>query len=144
MNVRISRVDPTIPLPSYKTAGAVAFDLAPRVDATIAPGGVAYIPANVIVEVPCGYVLIVAARSSLHKRGLLIANQLGIVDQDYCGPNDELLLAIRNTTNEPITVQRGERLAQGLFVPVSRAEWEEVNVKDITTETRGGWGSTGT
>jgi len=141
--VRIARIDPTIPLPAYQTAGAVAFDLSPRVDATIAPGEVVILPANCIVEVPKGYVLLVTGRSSLVKRGLVLANSIGVVDQDYHGPKDELGLQLRNITDQPVTVKRGDRLAQGFFVPVERAEWQELRLEEVTAASRGGFGSTG-
>ncbi|MDO8463374.1 MAG: dUTP diphosphatase [bacterium] len=143
LSVTITRIDTSLPLPTYQTEGAVAFDLAPRVDATIAPGAVAYVPANLIVAVPAGYALLIAGRSSLHKKGLVLANQLGIVDEDYCGPDDELLLALRNITDQPVMVERGQRLAQGFFTPTSRAVWIEIAQKDVIAKTRGGWGSTG-
>lgn len=143
MQIRISRVDPTLPLPAYQTAGSVAFDLSPRVDATIPPGATVVVPANCIVEVPAGYALLIAGRSSLVKRGLVLANSIGVVDQDYHGPNDELGLQIRNITDQPITVARGDRLAQGFFVPVERAEWRELAREHIATADRGGFGSTG-
>ncbi|MDO8425515.1 MAG: dUTP diphosphatase [bacterium] len=143
LDIRVSRIDTSLPLPSYQTAGAVAFDLSPRVDATIAPGAVVYVPVNLIIEVPLGYALFIAARSSLHKKGLVLANQLGVIDQDYCGPNDEIGLALRNITDTPVQVERGQRLAQAFFAPVERAEWTEVAREHIATATRGGWGSTG-
>ncbi len=143
MTVRISRIDPTLPLPAYHTAGSVAFDLRIRVDATIAPGATAMLPTNLIIEVPTGFVLLIIARSSLMKRGLVLANGVGVIDQDYCGPNDELHLALRNVTDQPVGVKHGDRLAQGLFTPIERAEWMEVAHANITAATRGGWGSTG-
>lgn len=143
MTVRISRVDPTLPLPAYQTAGSVAFDLSPRVDAVIQPNEVVLLPANLIVEVPQGYVLLIAGRSSLPKRGLVLANSIGIIDQDYHGPQDELRLQLRNITDAPVTVKRGDRLAQGFFVPVERAEWQEIRIDEIAAASRGGWGSTG-
>lgn len=143
MTVRITRIDPSLPLPVYQTAGAVAFDLSPRMDATIAPGEVIILPANVIVEVPKGYVLLITGRSSLVKRGLVVANSIGVVDQDFHGPQDELGLQLRNITDAPVTVKRGDRLAQGFFVPVDRAEWQELKLEEVTAATRGGFGSTG-
>ncbi|MDO8621991.1 MAG: dUTP diphosphatase [bacterium] len=143
ITVRISRIDPSLPLPAYQTAGSVAFDLSPRVDATIPPGEVVLLPANLVVEVPKGYVLLIAGRSSLPKRGLVLANSIGVIDQDYHGPQDELRLQLRNITDAPVTVKRGDRLAQGFFVPVDRAEWQELQLKDVTATSRGGFGSTG-
>lgn len=143
MTVRITRVDSTLPLPAYQTTGAVAFDLSPRVDAVIQPGEVTILPANCIVEVPKGYVLLIAGRSSLVKRGLILANSIGVVDQDFHGPKDELGLQLRNITEQPVTVKRGDRLAQGFFMPVERAEWQELQLEEVTAESRGGFGSTG-
>lgn len=143
MTVRISRVDHTVPLPAYQTAGSVAFDLSPRVDATIAVGATTILPANVIVEVPEGHALIVAARSSLAKRGLVLANGIGVVDQDYRGPNDELGLHLKNVSDQPVTLRRGERLAQGLIVPITRVTWEEMPLREVAAPNRGGFGSTG-
>jgi len=143
MRVHVSRIDPSLPLPAYQTAGSVAFDLSPRVDAIIAPNAVVLVPANLIVEVPKGYVLLIAGRSSLPKRGLVLANSIGVIDQDYHGPQDELRLQLRNITDQPVTVQRGDRLAQGFFVPVERTEWQEIQLEDVTAASRGGFGSTG-
>lgn len=143
LNVKVSRVDHSLPLPAYQTEGAVAFDLSPRVDASIQPGEVVILPANCIVEVPKGYVLLIAGRSSLVKRGLVLANSIGVIDQDYHGPQDELHLQLRNITDQPVSVKRGDRLAQGFFVPVDRAQWQELRLEEVTAITRGGFGSTG-
>ncbi|MDO8599127.1 MAG: dUTP diphosphatase [bacterium] len=143
LSIRITRIDHTLPLPTYQTSGAVAFDLSPRVDAIIQPNEVVLLPANLIVEVPKGYVLLIAGRSSLPKRGLVLANSIGVVDQDYHGPQDELRLQLRNITDAPVTVKRGDRLAQGFFMPVERAEWQELQLEEVTAANRGGFGSTG-
>jgi dUTP pyrophosphatase len=63
------------------------------------------------------------------------------VDQDFHGPNDEMNLFVKNFSSEPVSVERGERLGQGLIVPVAKAEWDEV--ESIKEGSRGGWGSTG-
>ncbi|MFH1429972.1 MAG: dUTP diphosphatase [Candidatus Uhrbacteria bacterium] len=141
--MRISRIDPTLPLPEYKTRGAVAFDLLARMDAIIQPGEIAYVPSNIVVETPPGYALIIAPRSSLHKRGLVLANGIGVIDQDYCGPEDELHMALRNVGTAPASIQRGERLCQGMFLAVDIAEWQELNHAAIAQPSRGGCGSTG-
>ncbi|MFH1098742.1 MAG: dUTP diphosphatase [Candidatus Uhrbacteria bacterium] len=143
MRIRISRINPSLPLPAYQTAGSVAFDLAIREDAIIPPHTTVLVPANIIVEVPMGYTFLITARSSLHKRGLVLANGIGVFDEDYRGPNDEVRLALMNITDAPVSVTRGDRLAQGLFVPIARAEWEEIRAENITATTRGGFGSTG-
>ena len=99
MDVRIKRIDPTLPLPRYATAGAVAFDLCARTTVTIAPRQTARVPCNVVIEVPPGYALIVASRSSTPvRKGLLKANGVGIIDQDYCGDTDEIQALFHNVT----------------------------------------------
>ena len=142
MNVRIKRIDPTLPLPRYATAGAVAFDLCARTTVTIAPRETARVPCNVVIEVPPGYALIVASRSSTPvRKGLLKANGVGIIDQDYCGDTDEIQALFYNVTGAPVIVERGERIAQALLVPTPRVAWEEVT--QFGTDDRGGFGSTG-
>lgn len=141
MDVRIIRLDKELPLPIYETSGAVGFDLLARLDSTIAPGEIAIIPANVIVETPPGYAFIVASRSSTpRKKGLSKPHGIGIVDQDYCGPEDEVKIQVKNFTDAPVSIARGEKIAQGLFVRCDRAEFVEVD--EIKKPTRGGFGST--
>ena len=141
LRVRIARIDPTLPLPGYETPGAVGFDLLARVETTVEPRGLARIPANVIVETPPGYMLLIAARSSLPgRKGLSVPHGIGVIDQDYCGVGDEILIQVYNFTDAPVTVARGERIAQGVFVRVDRARWDEADFADRPS--RGGFGST--
>jgi dUTP pyrophosphatase len=143
MIVAIQRIDTSLPLPRYESAGAAGFDFITREDTTIAPGAIGLVPGNVIVQVPAGYALLVLPRSSLpRKKALVCPHSLGVIDQDYHGPKDEIFVQVQNISNEPVTVQRGERIAQGLFVRVDQAEWKEVD--DHGAQTRGGFGSTGT
>ena len=86
MKVKIKRVDKSLPLPKYETDGAVGFDLLCRESAEIAPQEIALIPANVIVETPPGYMLMLCMRSSTPRKiGLMMAQSVGIIDNDYCG-----------------------------------------------------------
>ena len=142
MLVRIHRLDPSVSLPSYSTAGAAGFDLAASADLTIQPGEVALVPTGLVIEVPQGHFLGVFARSSTPlKRGLMVANGVGIVDEDYCGPHDEVKVAVLNFTPAPVRVSAGDRIAQAMLLPVNRVTWEEVDV--IRSASRGGFGSTG-
>lgn len=142
MNVKIKRVDHDLPLPSYHSVGAVGFDLLCREQHVIAPGEVALLPANVIVATPPGYALVVSARSSTPRRkGLMVPHGIGIIDQDYRGTDDEITVQVYNFTADYVTVQRGERIAQAMFVRVDTATWEEVD--EMPAPTRGGFGSTG-
>ena len=112
MNVRIRRLRPDVPLPAYETAGAAAFDLAAADEVTVAARGVALVPTGLVVEVPEGMFLGIFARSSTPlKRGLMVANGVGVVDSDYCGPADEVKVAVMNFTDAPVTVGRGDRIA---------------------------------
>ena len=141
MEVKIKRLDKDLPLPQYETGGSVGFDLLCRESVTVAPQAVGLIPANVIVETPPGYMLMVTLRSSTpRKRGLLIPHGVGVIDLDYCGEDDEIQIQVYNFTNQPVTVERGDKIAQGIFVRVDRAEWSEVS--EMRSETRGGFGST--
>jgi dUTP pyrophosphatase len=141
MNVRITRLDERVALPEYQTDGAAGFDLSARVEVTIAPGQVALIPTGLVIEVPTGHFLGVFARSSTPlKRGLMVANGVGVVDSDYCGPTDEIKVQVLNFTNAPVTVGQGERVAQGIILPLVRATWME---SAIDRTPRGGFGSTG-
>ena len=142
MKVRIKRIDKTLPLPKYETEGAVAFDLIARETVTINPKEIKLIPANIIVEIPKGYVLIVASRSSTpRKKGLMLANSIAVIDQDYHGDKDEIMTQVYNFTEHPVTVERGEKISQAMFVRVDTVEWEEVN-SEMRSGSRGGFGST--
>jgi dUTP pyrophosphatase len=141
MEVPIRRVDKEIPLPQYQTAGAVALDCAIREDTTIPPQGIAYAPLNFSLQPPLGHWVLMAARSSLHKRGLMLANGLGIFDEDFSGDEDEYKVALYNFTNEHVDVKKGERLTQIVFLPYDKVEWNEVET--LGKEARGGFGTTG-
>jgi dUTP diphosphatase len=140
--VAVKRIDKSLPLPTYASPGSVGFDLLCREETEIAPRKQGLIPGNVIVRTPVGYMLVITLRSSTPRRkGLLIPHGVGIIDQDYCGEGDELMVAVYNFRDEAVTVRRGERIAQGMFVPITRVRWQEV--EDIGAG-RGGFGSTGT
>src|SRR6476660_6426294 len=116
-SIRIHRLDPSTPLPEYQTSGAAGFDFAASVDMTIGPGEVALVPTGLVIQAPPGHFLGIFARSSTPlKRGLMVANGVGVVDSDYCGPKDEIKIQVLNFTPSPVTVKRGDRLAQGIIL----------------------------
>ena len=142
MRLSIKRLDPSISLPAPATGGAAGFDLASSVDIEIPPREIRLVGTGLVVAVPAGHFLAVFARSSTPlKRGLMVANGVGVVDADYCGPTDEIKIQVLNVTDEPVTVTRGDRLAQGIVLPAPRVEWDEV--EEVSAATRGGFGSTG-
>ena len=143
MRLKIRRLDSTVSLPSYGTDEAAGFDLAASHDLDIAPGQVGLVRTGLVIEVPTGHFLAIFARSSTPlKRGLLVANGVGVVDPDYSGPNDEIMIQLLNFTAAPVPVKRGDRLAQGIILPAPRVTWQEVS--EIRPVTRGGFGATGT
>lgn len=142
MKVKIKRIDKDLPLPVYETGGSVGFDIIAREDREVQPGKIGIAPSNLIVEVPEGYMLVVASRSSTPmKKGLTPPHGFGIIDHDYCGPEDEIGVLVYNFTDSAVQIQRGEKIAQGVFVKIDKFEWEEV--EEMEGGSRGGFGSTG-
>jgi len=141
MEVFVKRIDKNLELPRYESEGAVGFDLICRKNSKINPNSIELLPSNLVVKVPEDYMLMLAPRSSLFKKkGLIMPNSVGIIDQDYCGDNDELLLQVYNLTNETVEIQRGEKLGQGIFVQIKKVKFNEKETK--FGENRGGFGST--
>jgi dUTP pyrophosphatase len=141
-NVRIRRLRADVALPEYATPGAAAFDLAAAADVTIEAGSVALVPTGLVIEVPAGMFLGIFARSSTPlKRGLMVANGVGVVDSDYCGPDDEVKVAVMNFTKSAVRVAAGDRLAQGILLGAPRVTWEEA--AELALDSRGGFGATG-
>jgi len=143
MKVKIKKLHPNITLPQYHTAESAGFDIAASADTTVPMGEVAKIPTGLVIAAPKGHFLLISARSSLAlKKGLMMANGIGVVDPDYAGPNDEIHIIVHNFTKQDVEVKKGERLAQGIFfLPVEQAEWQEV--EQLRQTDRGGIGSTG-
>ncbi|HRY60138.1 MAG TPA: dUTP diphosphatase [Patescibacteria group bacterium] len=142
MNVQIKLIDPSLPLPAYQTAGSVAFDLYSRIDIEVAPKSIVLVPLNIIVKTPEGYVFLISPRSSLaKKKGLFQGNHIGVIDQDYCGESDEVLFCAYNFTDEIVRIEKGERIAQGMFLPVEKVGL--IQVEKMDDKNRGGFGSTG-
>ena len=142
LNIPIKQVDSDLPLPKYETAGSVGFDLICRESVEVNPGCLALIPANVIIAIPQGYMLMVTLRSSTpRKHGLLMPHGIGIIDRDYCGPNDEIKVQVFNFSQKVAKIERGSRIAQGVLLHVDRAEWIEITA--MSDKSRGGFGSTG-
>jgi dUTP pyrophosphatase len=143
MNLKIKLIDPSLPIPSYQTKGSVAFDLYSRERVIIPPNTPKVVPLNVVIQFPKGYFLMLAIRSSVPlKKCLLIANGIGVIDQDYQGDEDEIGVEVVNITTSDVVVHRGERIAQGILVPIAKATKFTV-VKQMNKTSRGGFGSTG-
>lgn len=139
--IKIKRFDKSLPLPQYQTAGAAGFDLIARETIKIKPNTVGYIPLNVAVETPMGYMMLVAARGSTHKHGVMPIHGVGIGDWDFRGDNDEYKFPAYNFTKKTITIEKGARIAQGIFVKYLTADFNETN--KLGNKNRGSFGSTG-
>jgi len=109
LHVAIKRIDPDLPLPTYATAGSVAFDLYCREDIE-SHGTIGLVPANVVVQTPPGYLLLLTMRSSTPRARLTRTQGVGIIDQDYCGEGDELMVQAYNFRDEAVLVKRGDVL----------------------------------
>lgn len=148
MKVKIKRIDSGLPVPVYETDGAVGFDILARENAVVPVGGITLVPSNLIVSVPDGYMLVVASRSSTpRKKGLSTPHGFGIIDHDYCGPEDEIKIQVYNFTDDDVEIVRGDKIAQGVFVRIDKFELEEVagaedGSGDFREGSRGGFGST--
>lgn len=134
-----------LPLPSYQSASAAGLDLLAAVSSTtpviIAPGGRALVPTGIAIALVSGYEAQVRPRSGLAARhGLTVLNTPGTIDADYRGEIQVLLI---NLGEEPVTVERGMRIAQMVIAPVARAHILDATVLDQTTRGSGGFGSTG-
>lgn len=141
MKLKIKRFDTTLPLPEYQTAGSVALDLYSRVDIILPPQTVTKVPLNIAIELPPGHWALLAARSSLHKKGLIVANGIGVGDADFSGDTDEYQAALYNLSTQEVSLPKGERILQLLVLPYTRVEVEAV--EKLGNQDRGGFGSTG-
>ena len=131
-----------LPLPEYMSEHAAGMDLrCADEQVTILPGGSALVSTGFAVAVPVGYEGQIRPRSGLAlKHGLTIPNAPGTIDADYRGP---VKVILRNLGPDPVTVHRGDRIAQLVIAPVARADWELVNQLPHTQRGEGGFGHTG-
>lgn len=132
-----------LPLPAYQTPGAAGMDLPAALDSplTLDPGARAVIPTGLAMEIPPGHEGQIRPRSGLAVRhGLTVLNAPATIDCDYRG---ELQIPLINLGQEPITLRRGDRIAQLVIAPVVRLPIEEVTSLPPTTRGEGGFGSTG-
>ncbi len=137
MQVRIKRFDKKLPLPE-KEKGAAAYDLHCREDCVVEPNSITLVPVNVAIKVPEGYFLLLAARSSTPlKKGLLLANGIGIVDPFYCGDKDEIKVQLLNHTDKPVKIATGEQLTQAILIKAEAVQWQEVDT--FGTDGHGGY-----
>jgi dUTP pyrophosphatase len=145
VEVRIRRLPHAegLPLPNYETDGAAGADLSAAVELELVldPGARAAVPTGLVLEIPAGFEGQVRPRSGLaFKAGLTVVNAPGTIDSDYRG---ELKVLTVNLGSEPVTIRRGDRIAQLVIAPVTRASFNETERLSASERGDGGFGSTG-
>ena len=144
MQLNIMKTDPRAKLPTRATTGSAGFDLYALLDApsVIAPGERVRVSTGIAIALPSnGYAAFVYARSGLAtKQGIIPANCVGVIDNDYRG---EILVTLTNIGTAPYEVAPFDRIAQMVIAPVVLPELCEVESLDQTTRGDGGHGSTG-
>jgi len=142
VRVALLRLDRDLPPPSYAHPGDAGADLRTTVDVTLEPGERTLAPTGVALALPPGYVGLVHPRSGLAARyGLSVVNAPGTVDAGYRGEITVCLVNLDPTT--PITLHRGDRIAQLVVQRVEQATFVEVDSLDASVRGDGGYGSTG-
>jgi dUTP pyrophosphatase len=141
LELRVVRLDPDLPLPSYAHEGDAGLDLTAAADVRLEPGGRAAVPTGLRIAVPDGWVGLVHPRSGLARRhGVTVANAPGTIDAGYRGEVQVLLV---NLGDEPVDLHRGDRVAQLLLQRVGRASVVAVEDLDASARGGGGFGSSG-
>jgi dUTP pyrophosphatase len=142
LEVQLVLLDPDLPSPSYAHEGDAGADLMTTIDVTLEPGERALVPTGIAMAVPHGYVALVHPRSGLAARhGLSIVNAPGTIDAGYRGEIKVLLVNL--DPREPVTLRRGDRIAQVVFQRVEHVRFVEVTRLPDSGRGAGGYGSTG-
>ena len=153
MKIRIFRKDKSVSLPQRKTDRSAGLDVYAARDVELYSGQPVLVPTGLIIESPPGYFFRLFIRSGFAvKNGVSLVNDVGIIDEDYCGPEDEVKIGLIRHFNpqdsendKPVIIRKGTRIAQMIFeknaMPV--VEWEEQEDINFGEKTRGGFGSTG-
>lgn len=138
--VKVKKSHAGVPTPAYQTAGAAGCDVTSQEDVILRHGEVKVVSTGLFLEVPEGYECQVRPRSGLATKGVSVLNSPGTLDSDYRG---ELKVILYNVMDQPFKINAGERIAQLVFAPVTRVEFEVVEELSKTERGEGGFGSTG-
>ena len=142
IRLSIKRLDPSVELPSYAYLGDAGLDLRANEDVTLMPLERRLIATGLAIAIPEGYAGFVQPRSGMAlKRGLSMANTPGLIDSHYRG--ELKVVAVNLDANNPIHIERGERIAQLVIQKVPVVELVEVDELDETDRGAGGFGSSG-
>ena len=142
VQVLITRLDSSVPLPRYAKGGDAGADLTTTIDFTLAPGERQLVPTGIAIALPDGYVALVHPRSGLAiKAGITLLNAPGTVDAGYRGEISCIL--INHDRSESISFKKGDRIAQLVIQKVERADFIELSELPGSGRGSGGFGSTG-
>lgn len=142
-NVAVKKLNPEATLPTYGSEYAAGADLYACIQEPVSfgPGETKLIKTGLAMEIPAGYAGLIYARSGLaSKKGLAPANKVGVIDADYRG---EIMVALHNHSNVPVSIEPKERIAQLVITPYLTAHFKEMNQLSDTVRGEGGFGSTG-
>lgn len=142
VDVLISLLDPDLPVPSYAHPGDAGADLHSRIDTVLQPGQRHSVPTGISVALPNGFAGLVVPRSGLARRaGVGVVNAPGVIDAGYRGEIEVLLINL--DPDAPVSITRGDRIAQLLIQPVARARFHPVERLPESHRGEGGFGSSG-
>lgn len=143
-----THVPPSVPMvlhdpfctPEYKTKGSAGADLKVEIDVVLTPNSQTVVSTGISLAIPEGFVGLIFPRSGLASRGITLANSVGVIDSDYRG---EIKVALVNRSLDTIALQRGDRVAQIVFLRVTQFPFIQSPTLDTTDRGTGGFGSTG-
>lgn len=138
--IKVKRCLPGVLMPKVGSEDAAGMDFYQPESVVIEPHQTQYVTLGLAMEIPKGYMLMLAPRSSMSKTPLIIPNSFGVIDADYRG---EIKGIFKNTSDVAYTIQKGDRLLQGILVPVGALNLLEVDELSETARGTGGIGSTG-
>jgi dUTP pyrophosphatase len=140
-HVSFTRLDSELPAPIQAHPGDAGFDLVAAVDVQLGPGERAVVPTGLAVAIPTGFAGLVLPRSGHAARhGVGVVNSPGLIDSGYRG---EISVILVNHGSEPVSFERGDRIAQLMITPVPEVQLVEVETLDETARGEGGFGSSG-
>lgn len=151
MRVRIYRINKGNPLPVQANPNDAGFDLFVSENVFFSPDEIKLVPTGIIAEAPEGFHWKLCLRSSMaKKRGFMLANGVGIIDSNFCGPQDEIKVLLKApprgydiSANGNYMIKKGERIAQLILEQNNQIEWDEQADANFKGQSRGGFGSSG-
>lgn len=138
--IKVKRCMPGVLMPKIGSEDAAGMDFYQPESVAIKPHQTQYVTLGLAMEIPKGYMLMLAPRSSMSKTPLVIPNSFGVIDADYRG---EIKGIFKNTGDSTYLIQKGDRLLQGILVPAGALKLLEVDELTETARGTGGIGSTG-